>query len=296
MAMQFQKAEKRKAKLRLALSGPSGSGKTYSALAVAVHLGEQVAVIDTENGSASLYADRFDFDVLELQPPYDPIRYVQAIESAQAAGYDVLVIDSLSHAWNGKGGCLEMVDDAAKRFGGNKHYAWAEVTPKHNALVETINRAGMHVIATMRAKTTWAEETDDRGNKSVKRLGLAPVQRDGVEYEFTLHGEMDHDHNMVVSKTRCAALTDAVIDKPGRDLADTLNTWLMDGAEPPDWRAKGLEVLETVADMELDTKRSEKVARCSAKLDDENASEFELRSAYEYLAKVVENGTETAAA
>lgn len=232
MTMQFTKAEKAKAKLRLAISGPSGSGKTYTALAIATELGDRVAVIDTENDSASLYADRFDFERLSLTPPYDPLRFVEAIEAAEAAGFDVLVIDSLSHEWNGKGGCLEMVDAAKSRYGGNSHYAWAEVTPKHNELVEKINRASLHVIATMRSKTTWAEERDDRGKVAIKKLGMAPVQREGLEYEFTLYAEMDLENTMIVSKSRCFDLQNAVIKKPGKEVADTLKEWLDSGVDP----------------------------------------------------------------
>ena len=130
----FKKAVKSRSKLRLALIGPSGSGKTYSALAIAAGLGSNIAVIDTEHGSASKYADLFNFDVLELGS-YSPEKYVEALKAAAAAGYDVVVIDSLSHAWMGKDGALEMVDRAAARSkSGNSFGAWREVTPQHNEI------------------------------------------------------------------------------------------------------------------------------------------------------------------
>src|SRR5262245_28312049 len=158
MAMQFKQATKKQAKLRMAIIGPSGSGKTYSALAVGQHLGKKIAVIDTESGSASKYVGKFQFDVLELES-HEPTTYIEAIEAAEAAGYDVLIIDSLSHAWMGRGGALEQVDRIAKRTqSGNSFTAWRDVTPQHNALVEAMLRCKCHLIATMRAKTEYVME------------------------------------------------------------------------------------------------------------------------------------------
>ena len=115
----FQKAVKYEAKLRLAIAGPSGAGKTYTALAVATSLGSRVALVDTEHGSASKYADLFDFDVMELAPPFHPDRFGDAISMAADEGYDVVVLDSVSHAWNGTGGALELVDEIAIKYKGN---------------------------------------------------------------------------------------------------------------------------------------------------------------------------------
>jgi hypothetical protein len=223
----FQRATKRQAKLRLALDGPSGSGKTYSALAIASALSERIALIDTEHGSASKYAgDPFDFDTLMLES-FEPRTYVQAIQAAEAAGYQVLIIDSLSHAWSGKGGALEQVDARAGTKG-NKFSAWRDVTPMHNELVDAMLGAGMHVIATMRTKTEYAVE-EDRGKVSIRKLGLAPVQRDGIEYEFDVVGDLDLAHNLHVTKTRCRRLDDAIICEPGAQLAKALGDWLSDG-------------------------------------------------------------------
>ncbi len=147
--MVFKKATKKDSKLRLGLMGPAGSGKTYTALAVAKHFGGRVAVIDSEHGSASKYADLFDFDVLELAS-FSPNDYTNAIKAAE--GYDVLIIDSLSHAWSGKNGALELVDKAAARSkSGNSFAAWREVTPLHNQMVEAIMEAKLHLIATLRS-------------------------------------------------------------------------------------------------------------------------------------------------
>ncbi len=220
--------------MRLALIGPSGSGKTYSALRIASHLanGGRVAVIDTEHGSASKYADIFDFDTLELDT-FSPQTYIDAIRAADQAGYSVLVIDSLSHAWIGKEGALELVDRAAKRSqSGNTFAAWRDVTPLHNALVDAILQSNCHIIATMRAKTEYAIEEDNRGKKVPRKIGLAPVQRDGLEYEFDVVADMDVDNNMIVSKTRCPALHGQVYAKPGENVAKILVDWLSDGEKP----------------------------------------------------------------
>jgi hypothetical protein len=225
----FKKATKSQAKLRMAITGPSGSGKTYTALSVATPLGN-IAVIDTERGSASKYADLFDFDVLELTE-YHPRHYIEAIKAACAGGYDVLIIDSLSHAWSGQGGVLELVDRAAKRSQSqNSFAAWRDVTPLHNQLVDTILGSPIHIIATMRSKTEYVLERDERGRTTPRKIGLAPVQRDGMEYEFDVVAEMDMENNMIVSKSRIVALTGAIIHRPDGQFGEVLKTWLSDGA------------------------------------------------------------------
>ena len=186
--MMFRKAERRQAKLRLALCGPSGSGKTYSALLIAQGLvpGGQIALIDSERGSGELYADLTPYDVSPLQPPYTPARYVERIRQAEHDGYDVLIVDSLTHAWSGVGGILEMHDQAtAASRSGNSFTAWSEVTPKHNQLVDALLGVDLHVIVTIRTKTAYDVVDDGKGKKKPIKVGLAPVQRDGLEYEFT---------------------------------------------------------------------------------------------------------------
>jgi len=231
--MAFKKATKTEARLRCALIGPSGSGKTYTALAIATRLCTRVALIDSERGSASKYADIFDFDVLELDS-FEPSTYADAIKLAEREGYDGLVIDSLSHAWMGKGGALDQVDRAAKRSqSSNSFAAWREVTPMHNALVDTILGSRAHVVATMRSKTEYVIEEDSRGKKVPRKIGMAPVQRDGVEYEFDVIADMDLANNFVVSKSRCPRLNGAVFNKPGEELVEILRAWLSDGTAPP---------------------------------------------------------------
>lgn len=228
----FQKATRKQLKLRLALVGPTGAGKTKSALLVAAGLGKRIAVIDTENRSASKFIGDPgvpDFDVCELES-YAPQKYVEAIQFAERAGYDVIIVDGITQAWSGKDGALEMVDKAAKRTqSGNSFTAWRDVTPHHNALVEALVRCKAHLIVTMRAKMEYALEEGANGKKSVRKIGLAPVQREGMEYELDIVGDLDVDHNLSITKTRCTALDGAVIHKPGVRLAETLLEWLDEG-------------------------------------------------------------------
>lgn len=228
----FQKATKQQRKLRLALYGPAGSGKTYSALGIARGLAGpagKVAVIDTERASASLYADAFDFDVASLDRA--SIEAVSgALRAAGAAGYDVVVIDSLSHAWQE---LLAEIDAlAARSFRGNTHAAWAQGTPKQRALVSAILGYPGHVIVTMRAKTEWVIEDNDRGKKTPRAVGLAPEQGKGIEYEFDLLAEVDRAALRVV-KDRTGRYQDQVLDRPGAPLGAELAAWLADAAAPP---------------------------------------------------------------
>lgn len=225
----FQKAIKQEAKARLAIAGPAGSGKTYTGLSIAQVLanGGKIAVVDTEHGSASKYADLFNFDVMEMDPPYHPDRFVTAIREAQQAGYNVVVLDSLSHAWNGTGGLLEVVDQIAARSNSkNTFAAWKEGTPIYNKLVDAIIQSDIHVIATMRQKMDYVlEEGENKKMKPVK-VGLAPIQREGFEYEFDVVMNMNNDNQGVIVKTRCPALNGGVYRKPGKDIADILAAWL----------------------------------------------------------------------
>jgi hypothetical protein len=202
----FRKAERKTAKLRAALCGTSGSGKTYSALLLARGLaGEsgRIALLDTERGSGELYADLFEYDVAQITPPFTPERYITLIREASHS-YDVLIVDSLSHAWAGEGGILEMHDNATKADrGGNSYTAWRNVTPQHNALVEAILTAPCHVIVTMRSKTAYELVDDGKGKKKPIKIGLAPIQREGMEYEFTLVFDLSvENHIATASKDR----------------------------------------------------------------------------------------------
>jgi hypothetical protein len=229
----FQKAEKRKAKARIAIDGPSGAGKTWTSLTTARALAGPkgtVAVIDSERGSASLYADRFPFDVMELQD-FDTKRYIKGIRDAAADGYDVLIIDSLTHAWKY---VLEQVDQAKKRFGGNSYMAWSVGTPMWDELIQAILTAPMHVIVTMRSKSQFVEEQDARGKTSYKRVGTEPVARDGIEFEFTIVGDMNLDHDLIISKTRCGDAVPTFYREPGEEFGKAVLSWLDAGADVPE--------------------------------------------------------------
>lgn len=237
MGIQFQRAERRRARLRLGLSGPSGAGKTYSALLLAFGLEDgPIAVIDTEHQSASLYAHLGEYAVATMEAPYSPDRYVEYIHAAEAAGYKTIIIDSLSHAWAAEGGALDQVDRRAAN-NANKFGAWREVTPMHNRLVEAMLQSPAHIIATMRSKTEYVLEavtTNGRTTQVPRKVGMAPVQRDGMEYEFTVFLDLATDHTALPSKDRTglfAAWAGRIDPKVGGMLRD----WLESGVEvlPP---------------------------------------------------------------
>jgi hypothetical protein len=231
----FQKAVKTKAKIRLAIDGPSGSGKTYTALIAATSLadGGKIAVIDTERGSAALYSDKFNFDTATLDT-FSPQSYIELIRFAEQAGYSVIVIDSLSHAWEGEGGVLDMHDQATKRQKTQNSYtAWADVTPQHRALIDAILQSKCHVIATMRSKMEYVQEKNSDGRTVIRKVGMAPIQRQGMEYEFTIVGDMDLDHNFAVSKSRMDKIADMVVAKPGAAFFDGIAGWIGSGADAP---------------------------------------------------------------
>ncbi len=240
--MAFQKAVKEQVKLRIALIGPSGGGKTYSALRFAKYLGGRVAVIDSERNSAALYADIFDFDVCPLEPKYSAEKYIEAIKDA--SGYDVLIIDSWSHAWSGEGGILDFVGDttAASRSRNAYTEGWRKATPLHNRMVDTVLAFPGHVIVTMRTKTEYVMEENDRGKKVPRKIGLAPIQRDGIEYEFDIVADIDHEHTMSVTKTRLEALAEPnnVFRKPGKDFTNIVMEWSNSGVAVP----KSIPVLQ----------------------------------------------------
>lgn len=229
----FQKATRAQAKARVAFEGPTGAGKTWTALEWATVLadgGGRIAVVDTERGSASLYSAHFDFDVVAMAPPYEPAKLAELLKTAEGHGYAAVVIDSLSHFWEGEGGTLDMVDAAASRSGGNSFAGWKIGTPALRHLVDTMLGLDAHLIATMRSKMEYVLEENERGKKVPRKVGLAPVMRAGVEYEFTLVGDLDLEHRLTISKSRCDLLADEMI-QPGRaaEAAQRFKAWLAEG-------------------------------------------------------------------
>jgi AAA domain len=229
----FSPATKEQAKARIALTGPTGSGKTYTALVIGTALAKKVALIDTEHGSASKYADEYAFDTLQFAS-FEPVSLVDALAVAAHEAYEVVIVDSLSHFWSGTGGMLEQVDNAAKRSGAGSSFAgWKEVRPMERAMIEALLAYPGHIIVTMRTKTEYVVETDDRGRKVPRKVGLKPEQREGIEYEFDIVGDLDYENVLVISKSRAKPLSGLVIRKPGVEFADSVLAWLNAGKPAP---------------------------------------------------------------
>lgn len=234
----FKKATKSNVKLRLALIGPSGSGKTFSALLIARGLvgpKGKIAVVDTENGTASLYVDRTgigDFDIAEMSAPFLIDKYLKALDQAAEAEYDAVIIDSLTHAWSGEGGVLQRKEALDSR-GGNGFANWAKMTPEQNALVNAVLQSKTHLIATMRSKTEYILTENSRGKQEPKKVGLAPIQRDGFEYEFDVCLEMAMDNTAKATKDRSSLFPFDRIFKPSNATGAELRAWLDSGPPPP---------------------------------------------------------------
>lgn len=213
---EFIPAEKSQLKARVLISGAAGSGKTMAALELASALGSRVAVIDTENGSAALYSDKYKFEMLNLQPPYPPEDFIQAIKVAENSGFDVIVIDGITPEWSGSGGCLDLHTKLGGRF-----QDWAKITPRHRSFIQKILECNTHIICTCRSKQGYAM---DEQSKKVTKLGMAPEQRDGLDYEMTLVFN-------IINQTH---LAEATKDRTG----------LFDGKQFLISKNTGLEILE----------------------------------------------------
>ena len=203
----LRKAQRKQAKIKLALQGSSGSGKTYSALLLASGMTAwpKIAVIDTENHSADLYAHMGEFNVLQLSKPFSPERYIAAIETCEEAGMEVIIIDSITHEWDGSGGIL----DVHGNLPGNSFANWAKMTPRHNAFVQRILESPCHIICTIRTKTDYVL-SEKNGKMVPEKVGLKGITRDGMDYEFTIVLDLDLKHNASASKDR----TGLFMDKP----------------------------------------------------------------------------------
>jgi hypothetical protein len=240
--IQIKRASRARVPLKIGMSGPSGYGKTGSALLLAYGMTgdwDKIAVIDTENGSAALYAGSTiggvkipEFDTIELEAPFTPERYVSAIAALEATGkYEVIIVDSATHEWDGKGGCLEIVDSL-----GGKYQDWAKVTPRHRRFIDTILHTPCHFIVTMRTKQDYAVETDGKKTK-VTKLGMKEVQREGTEYELTLNFNLTNDKHLAkASKDRTGLFMDrpefVISVETGKELIE----WNKLGKEPaPDY-------------------------------------------------------------
>lgn len=253
MSIEFTPATRSSSKARIALVGPSGSGKTYTSLALATRLADEVAVIDTERGRASLYVGVNGWRFSTLNPQsFSPRSLTEALAVASSNGFGCVVVDSLSHYWMGVDGMLEQADRRAK--GGNSFSGWKEVRPDERRMLDALAAFPGHVIVTLRAKTEYVIEEDSRGKKVPRKVGLKPEQREGIEYEFDVVGDLDLDNTLTVSKSRIPALAHAVIPEPGPELADTIREWLEQGQDTPDAlqlreRALNLSTVDELKDL-----------------------------------------------
>ena len=231
MAFKIEKATRKKQKLRLLLTGQSGSGKTYSALLLAKTLGRSICVIDTEDGSASLYEDLCDFDVINMQPPYSPNNLIMAIEQVENAGYDVIIVDSLSAFWSSQGGILDQQNTEVNK-GTNSFQAWGKLSPLQNKMLEKIQHCATHIICTARTKTDYVMEEYVAKNGKVSqrpvKVGLKTEQKDGLDYNFTIVFRLDREHNATAEKTRASAF-DNYYDVITENTGEKILEWLEKG-------------------------------------------------------------------
>lgn len=242
--MTFKKAERKQAKIKIAITGPSGAGKTYSSLLIAKGITQKIAIIDTEHGSASLYSDNPNmpsYDVMELAAPFSTERYIAAIQEAVKAGYELLIIDSITHQWSGQGGILDRLDrerQANPKM--NSYTMWNKLTPEHERFKQAIVQAPIHIIATMRSKQDYHMEKDDQGKQKISKMGFAPIQREGAEYEFTIVFDLAQSHFASVSKDRTGIFAPEPF-LPSPATGELILKWLNVAPPPdiqPDWRLK----------------------------------------------------------
>lgn len=255
--MAFQKATRKKAKLKLAVSGPAGSGKTFSALRLASGLTDRIAFIDSENGSASLYSDRFAFDVMDIAPPFTHDKFIAAINEAVAAGYGCVIIDSASHFWEG---ILDYKNKLDAR-GGNSYTNWNDAGAKFKTILDAVLQSPVHVICCLRSKMDYVMETNERGKQAPKKVGLAPIMRDGIEYEFTTVFDVDMQHNAKTSKDRTGLFREEIFQVT-EDTGKKLLAWMESGAEPvvvtpPTIAGRSPEIVRPVAAKWTDEQKAE---------------------------------------
>lgn len=251
----LRKAQRKQAFLKLGMSAPSGGGKTAGALLIGYGLMKEkypnlsdeeiwakVGIVDTENGSGELYVNAQignlsvgEYNTITVSAPFTAEKYITAMDMMEEAGLEVCILDSTTHLWTGSGGLLETQTDATKRNSGNSYVAWREVTPMHNAFVEKMLQCHMHIIATMRSKTEYTQEKDpSTGRTTVKKIGLNPVQRDGMEYEFTIFFDTDTTHQTFASKDRTGMWADGRFFKITPDTGKKIMGWLQTSTNKPD--------------------------------------------------------------
>jgi hypothetical protein len=252
--LELKVAQRKRAKLKLGMAAPAGGGKTMGALLIAygimkekypklsdAELWAKIAIIDSENGSGELYVGTEvsesrltigSYNAVTLTPPFEPDKYSDAIRLCADNAIEVVIIDSTTHLWGGVGGALESQGNIAKRTG-NSWTAWREINPQLNRFVDTMLQTDVHIIATMRSKMDYVQEKDDTGKTIIRKVGLAPVQRDGMQYEFTAFIDIDSEHQAFGSKDRSGGIIDqkyfVITPQIGRDF----EKWLESGTDVP---------------------------------------------------------------
>lgn len=268
MAFQVKKAKREKIYVKIALMAPSGGGKTYGSLRLATGMAEEIEketgkkpkilMANTEQKRGYYYANEFDYDIVDIEAPHNPEKYVELIEFAVSEGYDILILDSSSHEWEGRGGCLELQQKA-----GGTYQAWKSITPRHNAFISAIADSPIHIIATMRGKDQYEVNKDERGKTSVQKLGVGAKQRDGFEYEFTCTflidqktnaADVQKDNTHIFENIGSTVLT----ENHGRKIIQWANSG--EGYTPP---VRSSSVQTENADDELATTKKEIISYCS---------------------------------
>jgi len=234
MTMTFSEANRSKSSIRIGIMGPTFSGKTYSAVLLARGLvGEKgrIAFVDCEGGEANLYANITKFDILTLEPPYTPEKFIEAIESAQASGYDAIILDTISHEWSGEGGILDDQAAIENKDSKRRWSCWGELTPRHNRFLNTMIRSPIHIITTMRMKMQYVVDTVD-GRNTPRKIGLGPIQRDNVEYEISVLLEMDGSHTATIVKDKTQILGGlGDVFRPTIETGNALRVWIEEGID-----------------------------------------------------------------
>lgn len=242
--MKLQQAQRNQVKLRLGLSGASGFGKTYSALLLAYGITDEwskIAIIDTENNSANLYAHLGSFNVLPLNEPYTPEQYINAIKTCEKASMEVIIIDSITHEWQGKGGCLQIHEQLGGRF-----QDWAKVSPRHQSFIDAILQCNCHVVTTVRSKIDYSMDSSSNGKTRVVKHGLKAITREGFEYELTVNFELINENHLAkASKDRTGLFSQKpeflINASTGRKLMNWCNLGLSE-----DQARKEIEVCTTI--------------------------------------------------
>ncbi|HRQ17733.1 MAG TPA: AAA family ATPase [Agriterribacter sp.] len=252
--MQLRKATRTKAKIRLGLSAVSGGGKTYSAILIAKGLCgglSKVAIIDTENGSADLYSHLGEYNVLPLTAPFTPEKYIEAIKTCEKAGMEVIIIDSITHEWEGKGGCLEIVETLTQASSSKNSYTmWAKVTPRHQAFIDAILQSTAHMITTVRRKQDYEMSKDHNGKTKVEKAGLKEVTRESYEYELTVNLQLDTAHQATASKDRTGLFMGKPEFIPSEDTGRMIADWCEIGIDPEEETKAGVAKLANCNDVD----------------------------------------------